>query len=255
MQKIKYIIFTIFISINNFVDAQNVDTNATQEKILFVVSNQHTYGDSKLNAANHFSEIVLPYDILTKAGYHIDFVSPKGGAIPIGYLKTSDPIQKKYIYDTTFMNILKNTHSPDEIKASEYKAVYYSGGGAAMFGVPENNQIQIITKTIYNNKGIVSAVCHGTAGLVYLKTKNGNYLYNEKKISGFPDKFENTKAEYYKQFPFSIEKTINQNGGKFSYSEKGWDDHFVIDGQLITGQDPSASASVAQKIIESLKNK
>lgn len=66
-----------------------VSTVAAQKRILFVTSNQHFYGNSTINTANHFGEIVVPYDIFTKAGFEIDFISPQGGAIPIGYISTS----------------------------------------------------------------------------------------------------------------------------------------------------------------------
>ncbi len=224
-----------------------------QEKILFVTSNQHTYGNTDINASNHFAEIVLAYDIFVKNGYIVDFVSPKGGAIPIGYITTSDSIQKKYLYDNHFMNLLKYTKSPKEIKASDYKAIYYSGGGSAMFGVAENSNIQNIATEIYKNNGVVSAICHGTAGIAHLKDEQGESLYQNKKISGYPNLFENKEAEYYKTFPFSIDETINENKGNFIYSDKQRDNFFVVDGRFITGQDPSASVSVAQSVINSIK--
>lgn len=222
-------------------------------KILFITSNQHTYGDTDINTANHFAEIVLAYNVFIKEGYQVDFVSPKGGAIPIGYIKTSDSIQKRYLYDTTFMNLLKNTKKPIDVNALDYKAVYYSGGGAAMFGVPENKIIQSISRKVYENNGVVSAICHGTAGIVNITTIDEGYIYKGKKVNGFPDKFENKEAKYYQQFPFSIEKTIEKNGGSFIYSEKGWDGYYTIDERLITGQDPTATALVAQKIIETIQ--
>ncbi len=222
-------------------------------KILFITSSQHTYGNTDINAANHFAEIVLAYDVFIKGGYVVDFVSPKGGAIPIGYIKTSNTIQKKYLYDADFMKLLKNTHTPSEIKITDYQAVYYSGGGAAMFGVPENKEIQDITIKIHENNGVVAAICHGTAGLVNVKTMDGKYLYEGKNVNGFPDAFENKKGKHYQEFPFSIEETINKNGGTFVYSKNGWDGYYVIDGRLITGQDPTASTAVAQKIIETLQ--
>ncbi|MFL1895192.1 type 1 glutamine amidotransferase domain-containing protein [Aquimarina sp. 2-A2] len=224
-------------------------------RVLFVTSNQHTYGNTKQNTANHFGEIVIAYDVLRKAGYDIDFVSPEGGAIPVGYLKTSDSIQKKYLYDTNFMSLLKHTLKPEDITASEYKAIYYSGGGAAMFGVPENKLLQDIAAQIYENNGVVSAICHGTAGIVHIKDKKGQYIYYGKHVNGFPDKFENPKAPYYQEFPFSIENKIRENGGVYTSSEKGWDNFFVVDGRLITGQDPSATASVANEIIKKIENK
>jgi len=152
------------------------------------------------------------------------------------------------------MGKLKNTLKPEFINSEDYKAVYYVGGGAAMFGVPENKNIQDITMSIYNNNGIVSAVCHGTAGIVNLKTKDGKYLYEGKQVNGFPDVFENKEANYYKTFPFSIEGMIIERGGNFSYSEEGWDNYFKVDDRLITGQDPTAAASVAKQIINTLNN-
>ncbi len=224
-----------------------------QERILFVTSNQHTYGNTNINASNHFAEIVLAYDVFVKNGYIVDFVSPKGGAIPIGYITTSDSIQKKYLYDNNFMNLLKHTKSPQELKASDYKAIYYSGGGSAMFGVAENINIQNIATEIYKNNGVVSAICHGTAGIVHLKNEQGEPLYQNKKISGYPDLFENKSAQYYQTFPFSIEETIKENNGNFIYSKKQSDNFSVVDGKFITGQDPSASASVAQNVINTIK--
>ncbi|WP_108869329.1 type 1 glutamine amidotransferase domain-containing protein [Aquimarina aquimarini] len=228
-----------------------------QNKILFVVSNQQTYGKSTLKTSNHFGEIVYAYDVFVKAGYKVDFVSPKGGSITFGYLNKTNPIQKKYLNNTKLLNKLKKTLSPEKVKISNYKALYYVGGGAAMFGVPENKPIQKIAIKIYDeNNGIISAVCHGTAGIVNLKTKGGNYLYNQKHVSGYPDIFENLTSEKYKTFPFSIEKLIRQRGGNFTYSNKRRDNYFVTDGRLVTGQDPSASASVAQEVIKLLqKNK
>lgn len=245
MQKLIALILMIFL-------LTNCSKKENMGKILIVTSNQHTYGDTNINASNHFSEIVLAYDVFVKNNISVDFVSPKGGAIPIGYISTSDTIQKRYLYDSRFMNMLKNTKKPSEINYSDYSAIYYSGGGAAMFGVSENIEINEIAEFIYKQNGIISAVCHGTAGIVNLKDNQGNSLYQNKKISGFPDAFENMEAEYYKTFPFSIENKIKKNNGNFLYSKKQQDNFYLIDGNFITGQDPSATISVAQKVVETI---
>lgn len=232
----------------------NCSKKENKENVLFVTSNQHTYGNSNINASNHFAEIVLAYDVFVKNGFSVDFISPKGGAIPIGYISTSDSVQKKYLYDNEFMSVLKNTKKPSEIDSKNYKAIYYSGGGAAMFGIAENSEINKIAEQIYNQNGIISTVCHGTAGIVNLKDNQGNSLYQRRKISGYPDLFENIEAEYYKTFPFSIEEKIKDNKGYFLYSKKQRDNFYVVDGNFITGQDPSATISVAENVIKTLKN-
>lgn len=259
MKKTIYILFIFAALLFSCAEKTDKSSNTTEhentsERILFIVSNAHFYGDSDRNTSNHFSEIVHAYDVFQKAGYDIDFVSPEGGAIPIGYINTSDSIQKRYIYKNEFMDDLEHTQKPNELKASDYRAVYYGGGGAAMFGVAENTAIQNLVMKLYeNHKGIVSTICHGTAGIVNLKTKDGNYLVAGKKVNGFPDAFENMEADYYKTFPFSIQQKIIERGGDFQFSKKGWDDFMIADGRLITGQDPSAAASVARKVIETLQ--
>ncbi|WP_264523089.1 nuclear transport factor 2 family protein [Flavobacterium sp. N502536] len=220
-----------------------------QKNILFVTSNQDYYGPTKISTANHFEEIVVPYDVFTKAGYKVDFISPKGGAIPIGYINASDSIQKKYLYDSWFMSKLAHTRKPDEVMANNYAAIFYSGGGAAMFGVAEDQTIQKIAREIYSKNGVISTICHGTAGIAYLKGENGVSLYAGKKITGYPDKFERKEAEYYKTFPFAIDKAITANKGSFVYSDKGGDGFYSVDGRFVTGQDPSSAPKVANEVV------
>ncbi|MEO9484213.1 MAG: type 1 glutamine amidotransferase domain-containing protein [Ekhidna sp.] len=225
----------------------------SEKKILFVVSNAHYYGASDINTANHFAEIVFAYDVFDQAGYSVDFISPEGGAVPIGYIY-SDTLLKKYLYDGEFMDKLEFTKQPTEVTPESYAAIFYAGGGSAMFGVPSNELIQKIAVDIYaREEGIVSAVCHGTAGIANIVKGDGTFLVAGKNINGFPDLFENKEAAYFQEFPFSIEEQIQKNGGTFNYSTEGWDGYLEVDDKIITGQDPTSSALVAQAVIARLE--
>lgn len=224
-----------------------------QKRILFVVSNATHYGNSDIKTANHFGEIVYAYDEFSKAGFHIDFVSPEGGPVAVGYLN-SDSLLQVYVYDQGFMSLLANTYSPEQVQAIDYEAVYYPGGGAAMFGTYNDSKLLKIAADIYENNGIVSAVCHGTAGIANIKLSNGEFLVWDKRVNGFPDVFENKDREYFQQFPFSIQEQIVRNGGMFSYSQNGWDGFLEVDGRLITGQDPTSAAPVARAVIKYLND-
>lgn len=224
-----------------------------QDRILFVTSNQESYGNTGISTSNHFEEIVVPYDLFTKAGYTVDFVSPQGGAVPVGYIDSSDRLQKQYLYDGGFMDKLEHTRKPGEIAADGYAAIFYSGGGAAMYGVPEDSAIQEIARRIHAKNGVVSAICHGTAGLAYLKDGNGASLYDGRKITGYPDRFEKKDLAYYKAFPFSMDAAIRRNGGNFVHSAKERDGFYVVDGRFVTGQDPASAANVANAVISLLK--
>jgi putative intracellular protease/amidase len=230
--------------------ASSLSSNKSGQQILFIVSNAHYYGKSTIATGNSFAEIVNAYNTFKISGYTVDFVSPEGGSIPLAYINTSDSLQKQYLFDSDFMYAIKNTKKPEEIDSKNYKAVYYVGGGSAMYNVPENKQIQTIALKVYEeNKGIISSVCHGTAGIVNLKTNDGKYLVAGKKISGYPESFEKQDGEYFKYFPFLIQKTIEERGGTFKFS-KGNISHVETDGRIVTGQNFQSSSDVALKIIQ-----
>ena len=230
--------------------ASSKDSNKSGKRILFIVSNAHYYGNSKISTGNSFAEIVNAYDTFVNSGYTVDFVSPKGGDIPLAYINTSDSLQKHYLYDQNFMYTIKHTVSPKEIDYKIYKAVHYIGGGSAMYDVPENLDIQRIAMQVYeDNNGIISSVCHGTAGIVNLKTKNGKFLVDGKTVSGYPDSFEKQDGDYFKHFPFLIQKTIEERGGNFKFSKRN-ESYVEQDGRIITGQNFQSSNGVALKIIE-----
>ena len=119
----------------------NTNVEEQTERVLFIVSNAHYYGDSDISASNHFSEIVHAYDVFAKAGYEIDFVSPKGGAIPIGYISSSDSIQKKYLYDNDFMDDLERTQKPEDLNARNTLF-----GGTLLQWIDEEAGIYAMTK-------------------------------------------------------------------------------------------------------------
>ncbi|OXB22941.1 peptidase [Flavobacterium tructae] len=236
--------------------ASSKATNKSGKRILFIVSNAHYYGNSTISTGNSFAEIVNAYDTFIHAGYTVDFVSPKGGSIPLAYINTSDNLQKQYLYDQDFMYAIKHTVSPKEIDYKNYKAVHYIGGGSAMYDVPESLDIQRIAMQVYeDNNGIISSVCHGTAGIVNLKTRNGKFLVDGKRISGYPDSFEKQDGEYFKHFPFLIQKTIEDRGGDFKFSKRN-ESYVEQDDRIVTGQNFQSSNGVALKIIEWMeKNK
>lgn len=219
-------------------------------KVLIILSNSLFQGDSKLPAGNSFSEVIIAYDVFKKSGYQIDFVSPKGGVVPLSYINTSNSLQRSYLFDCDFMFLLKYTKKPSEITASDYQIVHYTGGSSPIFDIPQNQSIQNIVMSIYEkNNGIISAVCHGTAGIIDLKTKDGKYLINGKKVNGVPDSQESKELPHYQHYPFIIQTLMEERGGDFHFSKIGTS-HMEVDGRLVTGQNSLSSEMVALKSIE-----
>ncbi len=219
-------------------------------KVLFVVSNASSYGENNKRTGTHYEELVQPYDALQNAGYEVDFVSPKGGEIPVAYINLQNKLQLHYFYDAALQYKLKHTLKPNQVNSKDYQAIYYCGGSAAVFDVPNNKGIQNITQQIYENQnGVVSSICHGAAGLVNVKLNNGTFLVKGKRVNSFTNEEEGNG----KHLPFLIETKLKERGAVFKSSGK-WKSHVEVDGNLITGQNPSSLEVFSEELIKRLNS-
>lgn len=229
-------------------------TRGSQGRILFILASSKVHGTSTLPASISFGEVVNAWDTFQAAGYSVDFVSPDGGAVPILDRYVSTDMEPR-LKDDRIMDGLRNTAKPDQVDPARYRAVYYVGGSNAMYGVPENPVLQRIAMHVYErNGGVVSAVCHGTAGIVNLKLGNGQHLVAGKRITGFPEEYEDHGADYFKQFPFLIRQTVASRGGAFHAGERD-EPHIQVDGAVVTGQNYASATPVAQAVVEILRRR
>ena len=119
-----------------------------------------------------------------------------------------------------------------------------------MWDLSADKNMKKLVEDFYSDKKIISAVCHGPAGLLQATDQDGNSILKDKKITGFTNN-EESIVGLTKVVPFSLENRMKELGGKF---EKGQDfKPFVVsDGQLITGQNPKSSFLAAEKVVEIL---
>ncbi len=222
-----------------------------KEKILFVLTSHGTKGKTGEKTGYHLAEASHPWKVLSDAGYDIEFVSPQGGNPPVDAFDLSDPINKEFWEDSKTNKKVADSMKPSEVDASEYKAIYYVGGHGAMWDLPDNMELRKITGDIYENNGIVAAVCHGPAGLVNVKLSDGSYLLDGKNVNSFTDE-EEKAAGMEDVVPFLLESKIKERGGIFEKSGIQ-EAHVVTDGRLITGQNPASATGVGKAIVEALK--
>jgi len=220
------------------------------KKILFVVTSNGQLGNTGKKTGYYLSEVSHPWDVLVKAGYEIDFVSPLGGNPPVEGLDLSDLVNKKFWEDKTYHSKLLHSLTPSEVKANEYCAIFYAGGHGTVWDFPDNNAIAEIAKDIYENNGIVSAVCHGPSGIFNIKLSNGKYLVDGKKVNSFTDEEEKlVKLDHV--VPFLVEDKLKEHGALFEKSEP-WQVHVVTDQRLITGQNPQSAKAVGEAVERTL---
>ncbi|QCX38160.1 type 1 glutamine amidotransferase domain-containing protein [Aureibaculum algae] len=248
-------LFTVLlISCNNKTNSDKsiakTETKALK-KILFVVTSHDEKGDTGEKTGYYLGEVSHPWDVLHTAGYEIDFVSPLGGKAPVDAFDMTDSINKKFWDNDLYRNKIENTKKPNEVHPDDYVAIHYAGGHGAMWDFADNLEIAEIAKQIYENNGVVSAVCHGPAGLVNIKLSNGSYLVDGKKVNAFTNE-EEIKVKLENVVPFLLEDTLKERGAIFEKSAP-FNMHVVTDNRLITGQNPQSAHSVGKATLNELQ--
>ncbi len=210
-----------------------------------------TLGNTGKTTGYHLQELSHPWKVLTEADYEIDFVSPKGGESPVDFFDLSEPTNKEFWENETYKQKRENTLQPSEVNPEEYVAVYYVGGHGTVWDLPDNTELQEITRSIYENEGVVGAVCHGQSGIVNVKLSNGNYLVDGKKVNSFTNE-EEFDMKLEKEVPFLVQTKLTERGGIWEGSGI-WQPHVTVDQRLVTGQNPFSAKGVGEAILAELK--
>lgn len=227
-------------------------------KILAVVTNIDTMSlDGKTSKGEktgyEHTELARAYWVFTANGFEVDIASPKGGKPPV-VIDGEDMGAYDYAFlnDSVIQNKIDNSIPLANIEPLNYEAVYFVGGKGTMFDFPDNKDVQRITKALYQNGKVISAVCHGPAALVNVELDNGKMLLTNKRVSGFTNEEELTLIPEAKEiFPFLLEDKLIEKGAKFqagtTYLEK-----VTQDGKLITGQNPWSVWAMSELVIKEL---
>lgn len=223
----------------------------TPKKILMVVS---SYGEDagKTKPGYEFGEFATAYLVFHNNGFQVDVASPTGGAVEADRFDPKSPENAIILADKIAMAKIKNTLPLSEVNARDYVSIFVVGGKGAMFDFHNNLDLQNVIANVYEQGGIVSAVCHGPAALINVKLSNGQYLVEGKRVNGFTNIEEKLFGQkWMSQFEFMLEDKLKERGATFESSPLMLS-HVTEDGRLITGQNPASTPNVAESVVRSL---
>ena len=222
-------------------------------KVLIVLTSHALLGTTGTPTGYYLPEVSHPYFELVEHGIDVDIASIKGGEAPVDpkSVKLDDPKNKAMWEDKKHRTKLRETLTLDSINPRDYQGVLFAGGHGTMWDFRGNPAVQKTIREIYEAGGSVAAVCHGPAALVDVKLSNGSYLVKGRKITGFTNA-EEEAVELTKVMPFLLEDQLKANGGIFENSGL-WEKKVVVDGRIITGQNPASAEGVGQELVKVLK--
>lgn len=223
------------------------------EKVLIVVTSHSQLGTTSEKTGYWLGEVTHPYKELVDAGIDVDIASIAGGKAPVDErsLTDADTTNQWFMADSKHNTKLQQTLKLADLKASDYNAVLFAGGHGTMWDFPQDKALQHFAAELYQNNGVVAAVCHGPAALLNIKLADGSYLIAGKQVTGF----SNTEEEQVKLtqvVPFSLQDQLIERGASYS-AAADWQSKVVVDQRVVTGQNPQSAAAVGQALLTLLR--
>ncbi|GJJ07598.1 hypothetical protein Clacol_001801 [Clathrus columnatus] len=185
----------------------------------------------------------------------IDFAAPKGPnpEVDQNSVKSfTDDESVKFLNDPVVKSKLSSAKKLSEVNVDDYVGIFYIGGHGPVIDLPTDPENIKLANKFWSHNKIVSAVCHGPAALVNVTDPSGKSIFAGRKATAFSNA-EEEKIDMVSAIPFLVENRIVELGGHYEKATELWEPKVIVDGKLITGQNPASAAPIGETILKALK--
>ncbi|KXF81770.1 type 1 glutamine amidotransferase domain-containing protein [Enterovibrio coralii] len=215
------------------------------KKVLIIVTNHATLGTTDQANGTYAPELTHALDVFLNAGFTYDVASILGGKVPFyGENTEDDEVNTRIFNNDEFQSRVNNTIPVNQLNADDYDAIFYPGGFGLLSDLASHSQTAAFTARLYERGGVVGAVCHGPAALLPITLSDGQPMIADKTVTAFTRE-EEVDFGTINDIPFLLEESLTRKAAKFSKIQP-WGVHVIVDGKLVTGQNPASAHGVGQ---------
>ncbi len=220
-------------------------------KVLIVLTSHNQLGDTGEKTGFWLEEFAAPYYTLRDAGAELTLASPAGGQPPLDPKSDAPDAQtdatSRFHQDPDAQAQLANTAKLADVSADDFDAVFYPGGHGPLWDLTDNPESIALIEAFVRDGKPVAAVCHAPTALTNARQPDGSFLVAGKNVTGFANSEEDAVG-LSDVVPFLLENRLRERGG--NYRKTGnFAPYVVVDGTLVTGQNPASSAPAANELL------
>jgi putative intracellular protease/amidase len=222
-------------------------------KILMVLTSHDRLGNTGRKTGFWLEEFAAPYFVFRDAGVELTLASPEGGQPPIDpksdLPENQTPAMTRFKRDAEAQKQLSRTLKLSEMKSEDFDSIFYVGGHGPMWDLVDNPDSVALIESFYNSGKPVAAVCHSPA-VFHRVMYQGAPLVKGKRVTGFTNG-EEAAVNLSDVVPFRVEDELKRIGGLYEKAAD-WASFAVVDGLVVTGQNPASSTAAARALMEVL---
>jgi putative intracellular protease/amidase len=221
----------------------------TVKHVLFILTNAAQIGPNKRPTGYFYPEVAHPFEVLDAAGIAVEYASPQGGNPPFDGYDENDPVQRAFS-ESTAVRRMAHSRKLSEVDVLDYDAIFFPGGLGPMVDIAGDPEVKRAVLRAWNAGKIVAAVCHGPVALLGVNLDDGTPLVQGRRLTAFSRAEEEGYAK--DDVPFMLEDALRAAGAVYSSTDP-WQEKLVVDGRLITGQNPASGGAVGEAIVAALR--
>ncbi len=220
-------------------------------KIVMVLTSHDQLGNTGRKTGFWLEEFAAPYFVFRDAGVDLTLASPKGGQPPLDPKSDSPesqtPAMARFKKDAAAQKALSQTVKLADVKSADYDTIFYVGGHGPMWDLAESPVSVALLESFYNSGKVICLVCH-SPGVLRHVTYQGEPRVKGKRVTGFTNG-EEAEMQLTHVVPFLVEDELMRLGAIFE-KVRNWQPHTVVDGRLVTGQNPASSTGTAEALLK-----
>jgi len=154
---------------------------------------------------------------------------------------------ERFKQDRSAEKELSQTVRLADMREEDFDTIFYVGGHGPMWDLVDNPDSIALIESFYNSGKPVAAVCHSPA-VFHRVTYQGAPLVKGKRVTGFSNT-EEEAVHLTDVVPFLVEDELKRIGGRYEKAPD-WESIAIVDGRLVTGQNPASSTAAAQELLK-----
>lgn len=222
-------------------------------KILMVLTSHDILGNTGRKTGFWLEEFAAPYFVFRDAGVDLTLASPKGGQPPVDpksdLPENQTAAMERFKKDKRAQDDLANTKKLADMKSGDFDTIFYVGGHGPMWDLVDSKDSIKLIESFYDSGKPVAAVCH-SPGVFHRVMYKGTPIVKGKRVTGFADS-EEAAVGLTDVVPFLVEDELKRLGGLYEQAPT-WEPLAIVDGRLVTGQNPASSTAAAKEVLKLL---
>jgi putative intracellular protease/amidase len=202
------------------------------------------------------SELTVPYYTFLDAGLQVDLVSPRGGPVPVEPMSLRSAIRTaeddRLLADPRLRDKLMESRAIAAADLAAYDIVYLAGGWGAAFDFGQSLELARQVSAAVTVGRVIGGICHGPLGLLNARRPDGGLLVEGRRLTAVTDR--QIRQLGVEITPLHPESALRAAGARFEAVRHPLRDilanHWVADGDLITGQNQNAGPMVARLMLQ-----